>query len=166
MPYSIQPIKSAQAQSAQAQSAKAQSAMPSPGFRSSQEEEEGRKVNQSAGHVELTKRRRTSVRSQITSTIRQIRANIDQCGSRGGITGLVKHLQDLATTSTLLHTLLLTVEDANENDRQEERHRSYVQQIGEAVAEAEEHLKSRAGESPSGVNNSINQDSKRGVRAS
>jgi hypothetical protein len=72
MPYSIQPIKSAQAQSAQAQSAKAQSAMPSPGFRSSQEEEEGRKVNQSAGHVELTKRRRTSVRSQITSTIRQI----------------------------------------------------------------------------------------------
>ncbi|XP_046642865.1 uncharacterized protein LOC124327882 [Daphnia pulicaria] len=140
--------------------------MPSPGFRSSQEEEEGRKVNQSAGDVELTKRRRISVRSQITSTIRQIRTNIDQCGSRGGITGLVKHLQDLATTSTLLHTFLLTVEDASEKDRQEERHRSYVQQVGEAVAEAEEHLKSRAGEAPSGVNDSIKQDSKRAVRAS
>jgi hypothetical protein len=61
---------------------------------------------------------------------------------------------------------LLTVEDASENDRQEEKHRSYVQQIGEAVAEADKHLKSRAGTAPSEVNNSINQESKRAVRAS
>ena len=161
MPYSIHLIQFAQAQSAQAQTA-----MLSPGFRSSQEEEESRKVNQSAGNVELTKRRRISVRSQITSTIRQIRSNIDQCGSRGGITGLVKHLQDLATTSTLLHTHLLTVEDASENDRQEEKHQSYVQQIGEAVAEADKHLKSRAGEAPSEVNNSIHPQSRLAVRAS
>ena len=50
MPYSIHLIQFAQAQSAQARTA-----MLSPGFRSSQEEEESRKVNQSAGDVELAK---------------------------------------------------------------------------------------------------------------
>ncbi|KAI9549865.1 hypothetical protein GHT06_007571 [Daphnia sinensis] len=140
--------------------------MPNPGFGPSQEEEEGQKATQSAGDVDLTRRRRTTIRSQITSTIRQIRANIDQSGSRGGIAGLVKHLQDLATRSTLLHTDLLTVEDASENDRQEEKHLMYVQQIGEAIAEADEHLRSRASEAPSEVTGGINQDSRRAARAS
>ncbi len=109
-------------------------------------------MNQPAGEIELTRKRRKTVRSQITSTIRQIRTNIDRCGSRGGIAGLVKHLQTLATTSTLFHTDLLTVEDSSENDKQEEKHLMYVQQIREAIAEADEHLKSRADEAPSEVN--------------
>ncbi|EFX62527.1 hypothetical protein DAPPUDRAFT_336826, partial [Daphnia pulex] len=81
--------------------------MPNPGFGSSQEEDESRKI----------------------------RASIDQYGSRGSIAGLVKHLQSLVTISTLLHTDLLTVEDARE-----------------AITEADEHLKSRADEAPSEVN--------------
>jgi hypothetical protein len=47
---------------------------------------------------------------------------------------------------------LLIVEDASENERQEEKHLMYVQQIGDAIAEADEHLKSRADEAPSVVN--------------
>jgi hypothetical protein len=152
MPYLIHPTRSNEAQAAPAQSAQANSAMPNPGFGSSLEEDESRKVSPPAGDVELTKKRRTTVRSQITSTIRQIRASIDQCGSRGSIAGLVKHLQSLATTATLLHTDLLIVEDASENERQEEKHLMYVQQIGDAIAEADEHLKSRADEAPSEVN--------------
>lgn len=142
--------------------------MSNPGLGPSQEEEESRKATQSAGDVDLTKRRRIDrcVRSQITLTIRQIRANIDQSGSRGGIAVLVKHLRNLPTRTTLLHTDLLTVEEASEYDRQEERHLTYVEQIGEAIAEAEEHLKSRAEEAPSEVNGGINQDSRRAVRAS
>ncbi|EFX62838.1 hypothetical protein DAPPUDRAFT_336361, partial [Daphnia pulex] len=151
MPYLIHPTRSTEAQAGHAQSAQANSAMPNPGFGSSQEEDESRKVSPPAGDVELTKKRRTTVRSQITSTIRQIRASIDQCGSRGSIAGLVKHLQSLATTATLLHTDLLIVEDASENERQEEKHLMYVQQIGEVIAEADEHLKSRADEAPSEV---------------
>jgi hypothetical protein len=126
--------------------------MSNPGFGSSQEEEESRKVSTFAVGVEFTKKKRTAVHFQITSTIRQIRANIDQCGSRGSIAGLVKHLKSLAKTSTLLHTDLLTVEDASENDRQDEKHLMYVQQIGEAIAEADEHLKSKADVAPSEVN--------------
>jgi hypothetical protein len=66
--------------------------MANPSFGSSKEEEESRKVSPPAGGVELTKKRRTTVRSQINLTIRQIRASIEQCGSRGSIAGLVKHL--------------------------------------------------------------------------
>ncbi len=61
IPYFGQPNQSAQAQSAQAQSAQAQSdeaqsaqaqsTMPNPGFRSSQDEEETRKVNQPGGDI-------------------------------------------------------------------------------------------------------------------
>lgn len=100
--------------------------MPNAGFGPSKEEEDSRKATQSAGDVDLTRRRWTTVRCHITSTIRQIRANIDQTGSRGSIAGLVKHLQDLATRSMLLHTDLLTVENASKNDSQEEKHLMYV----------------------------------------
>lgn len=126
-------------------------------FGPSQEQEEGWKANQVAGAFELTRRSRTAVRSQITSKIRQIRSNIDQSGSCGGVAGLVKHLQELSTRSTMLHTDLLTVEEESENERQEAKHLTYVQEIGKAIAEAEEHLKSRADEAPSVVNGGYNQ---------
>jgi hypothetical protein len=49
MPYLIHPTRSTEAQAAHAQSAQANSAMPNPGFGSSQEEDESRKVSPPAG---------------------------------------------------------------------------------------------------------------------
>ena len=101
--------------------------------------------------VAFARKKRRTLRSQITTTSRQIDEHIRAAGSRGAISGLVRHLKDLLKRATTLHTELLTVEDREENIKQDELHLRYVQEAGEMIANAEQHIYSRKDEAPSDI---------------
>jgi hypothetical protein len=98
----------------------------------------------SAEDIHLRKKRRTSLRRQITNACKQIAATVNDHGSRGAIKGLMAHLKQIQHESGIVHTDLLTVEpDDEEIDAQEETHLTYMKAIGEAFEEAELYLYSR-----------------------
>ncbi|XP_045023012.1 uncharacterized protein LOC123467016 [Daphnia magna] len=97
----------------------------------------------------IAKKKRRTLRSQITNTNRHLNEHIRAAGSRGAIAGLVRHLKDLLKRATSLHTELLTMEDSEENEKMDELHLRYVQAVGETIANAEQHLDSRKDEAPS-----------------
>jgi hypothetical protein len=76
--------------------------------------------------VVLARKKRRTLRSQITNISRQINELIRKAGSRGAIAGLVQHLKDLLKQATFIHTALLIVEDPDENEKQDEVHLRYV----------------------------------------
>lgn len=74
----------------------------------------------------LARKKRRTFRSQITNTSRQINELIRKAGSRGAISGLLRHVKDLLTQATSIHTELIIVKDPDENEKQDEIHLRYV----------------------------------------
>ncbi|EFX81200.1 hypothetical protein DAPPUDRAFT_102738 [Daphnia pulex] len=99
--------------------------------------------------VDLARKKRRSIRSQLTSTSRALTEDIKKAGSRGAMIGLVQHLQDLLKQAATIHTELLIAEELEENEKQEEIHLRYVQEAGEIIAKVDQHLDSRKNEAPS-----------------
>jgi hypothetical protein len=99
--------------------------------------------------VDLARKKRRSIRSQLTSTSRALTEHIKKAGSRGAMIGLVQHLQDLLKQAATIHTELLIAEELEENEKQEEIHLRYVQEAGEIIAKVGQHLDSRKDEAPS-----------------
>ncbi|EFX70958.1 hypothetical protein DAPPUDRAFT_327683 [Daphnia pulex] len=95
------------------------------------------------------KKQRSAVRQQITKTIRYLGNLVNERGSRGSISSLMKHLENLLATAAKIHTNLSTVEDQAENDRQDEFHLKYVELAGDALERGQQYLNSRLGEPPS-----------------
>ncbi|EFX73901.1 hypothetical protein DAPPUDRAFT_324903 [Daphnia pulex] len=95
------------------------------------------------------KKQRSAVRQQITKTIRYLGNLVNERGSRGSISSLMKHLEKLLATAAKIHTNLSTVEDQAENDRQDEFHLKYVELAGDALERGQQYLNSRLGEPPS-----------------
>jgi hypothetical protein len=85
----------------------------------------------SAEEIHLRKKRRTSLRRQITIACKQIIAAINDRGSPGALKGLMAHLKRIRHEITIIHTDFLTVEtDDEEVDAQEETHFTYMKAIG------------------------------------
>jgi flagellar biosynthesis GTPase FlhF len=99
------------------------------------------------------KKKRTTLRQQVTRGTTSLTAIVNSSGSRRNAKALIVHLNDLILRTSVLQTEITAIEeDEDEAERQDSTHLTYVGKCDEAIAAARAYLTSREGEEASVVN--------------